>query len=214
LITSTLISLAADFCGDPNQTRYTPAKYLSSVNLAQNQFAQDSMALIEDEPFTSVAETATVDLPSDFMVEESVIYDGLPLKPVTRHTLAILYPDSDWTLLTGVPTLYMVDPEEANKKLRFIPIPEEAATGSLRYYPLPSAVVSDSDVVLNSSTLMSRFHLAIAAFTAWLNLMGETPTQEIVEKRRDLMRIYSDGVAKAADSYGNTKSEQLRIRPK
>lgn len=214
MITSALVQLAADFCGDKDQTRNTPAKYLSNANLAQQQFAIDTKALVEDASFTSAVGVATTDLPSDFMLEESVIYNGLPLTAVTRRDLAILYPDTDWTALTGTPKLYMIDPEEANKKLRFIPIPAESKSGVLRFYPLPADVANGTDVILNASTLMSRFHMAVAAFTAWLTLAGETMTPEIDAKMRKMIAVYSDGVTKAIDTYGNTKSAPMRLRPK
>lgn len=213
MIYSTLEQFCADFCGDPDKTRFS-AKYPGAINRAQEQFAADSKALFKDQSFTSTAGTATVDLPSDFTLEESVIYDGLPLKPVSRHTLAILYPGTDWTTLQGTPTHYMIDPEEASKVLRFIPIPQEAKSGSMRYYPLPAEVSAASDVILNASALMGQFHMGVAALAAWIVLLFESPTPEIVEKRRGLMKVYSDAVTKAVDTFGNTKSEPLRIRPK
>ncbi len=213
MILSTIEHLAADFAGDPNQTRFS-GKFTAAVNRAQEQFALDSKALFKDTSWTTTAGTATLDLPSDFVLEESVHYNGLPLKPVSRRTLAILYPDQDWTLLEGTPTMYMIDPEEAVKSVRLIPIPQEAKTVIMRHYPLPASVSASSDVVLNSSTLMVQFHLAIAALTAWFLLLYETATPEILLKRNELMKIYSDGVTKAVDTFGNTKSEPLRMRPK
>lgn len=210
---TTLQQFTADFAGDANQSRYA-GKYLGVINQAQQQFAADSNALFKDNSFSSVANTATVDLPTDFMWEESVNYDGLPLKPASRLTLALLYPGTDWTLLTGTPKYYMVDPEEATKVLRFIPIPTEADSGVMRYYPLPTSVASDSDVILNSSTLLTRFHLGVAAFAAVLLLMSETQTPDMVTKRRELMELYQDAVSKAIEKFGNTVSEPMRIRPK
>ena len=174
----------------------------------------DSKALFKDKSYTTVAGTSTYTLPTDFILEDTVTYDGLPLSPVSRHTLYSLYPSTDWTELTGTPTYYMVDPEEAALALRLIPIPQEAKAVSMRYYPMPASVTGSSDVVLNSSSLMSQFHMGIAALSAWLVLTFETSSPEIVEKRRELMKIYNDAVTKAIDTFGNTKSEPLVVRPK
>ena len=213
MILSTLQQLAADLAGDPSQTRFSD-KYVSCVNRAQEQFAMDSKALFKDTSYTTSSGDSTYDLPTDFILEQSVTYNGYPLKPISRHTLYTLYPGTDWTLLEGTPTHYMIDPEEAVKTLRLIPIPQEAQTASMRYFPLPAEVSAVGDIVLNSSSLMAQFHMGIAAFAAWLLLTFETATPELVEKRRELMKIYQDAVTKAIDTYGNTKSEALRMRPK
>ena len=213
MILTTLQQLAADLCGDPDQTRFG-TKYVGNINLAQQQFAMDSKALFKDKAYTSVAGTSTYTLPTDFIYEDTVTYNGLPLKPVSRHTLYQLYPGTDWTTKTGTPIAYMIDPEAASLALRLIPIPQDVQAISMRYYPLPADVSSGSDVVLNSSTLMYQFHMAIAGLAAWLTLTFEESTPAIADKRRELMKIYNDGVTKAVDTFKNTASEPLRIRPK
>lgn len=213
MILTTLKARTAAFLGDPDQTRYS-AVYDNNINDAQKQFALDSNALFKDKAYTTVAGTSTYSLPTDFIVEDTVTYDGLPLKPVSRHTLYQLYPGTDWTTLEGTPTHYMVDPEEANLVLRLIPEPQEAKTVSMRYYPLPADVSAAGDVVLNSSTLLVQFHLGIAALAAWLTLQSEIVTPEIQAKSREMMKIYNDAVSKAIEKFGNTKSEPIRIRPK
>ncbi len=210
---TTIQSRASNFLGDPDQTRYS-GKYVDAINDAQKQFALDSNALFKDKAYTTVAGTAAYTLPTDFIVEDTVSYNGLPLKPISRHTLYTLYPSTDWTLLEGTPNYFMVDPEEASLALRLIPIPQEAKSVSMRYMPLPADVSGASDIVLNSSSLMTQFHLPIAAFAAWLMLQSETVTPEIQAKSAQMMKIYSDGVSKAVEKFGNTKSESIRIRPK
>lgn len=210
---TTIQARAARLLGDPDQTRFA-ALYVDSINDSQKQFALDSNALFKDKAYTTVAGTATYALPTDFIVEDTVKYDGLPLKPISRHTLYTLYPRTDWAALEGTPLYYMVDPEEASLVLRLIPKPQEAKAVSMRYFPLPADVSAGGDVVLNSSTLLVQFHLGIAAFAAWLILQSEIVTPEIQAKGRELMKIYDDAVTKAIDKFGNTKSEPLRLRPK
>jgi hypothetical protein len=213
LILSTLQQLTANFVGDPDQTRYS-GKYVPQINLAQDQFAADSRSLFKDVAYTSAVGTSTYGLPVDFLFENDVTYNGFPLKPISRHTLYTLYPGTDWTLLTGTPTHYMVDPEEANKVLRLIPIPQDIQTISMRYYPLPADVANPSDIVLNASLLMVQFHSAIAALAAWYILSFETQDDALIVKRKEMMKIYQDGVSKAIDTFKNTASEPLRVRPR
>lgn len=174
----------------------------------------DTRALWKDRAYTTTADTATYTLPADFMYEESLTYDGLPLKPISRHTLYTLYPGTDWTTLNGNPTHFMIDAEEASLVVRLIPTPQEAKAVSMRYYPVPADVSAAGDVVLNSSTLMVQFHLGIAAFAAWLILQSEIVTPEIQAKGREMMKIYNDAVTKAVDTFKNTASEPIRIRPR
>lgn len=210
---STIEARASRFLGDPDKTRFS-AQYTDAVNDAQKQFALDSGALFKDKAYTTVSGTSTYALPTDFILEDTVTYDGKPLSPVSRHTLYTLYPGTDWTLLTGTPKFYMVDPEEASMVLRLIPIPQDAKAVSMRYAPLPADVSATTDVVLNSSTLLTQFHLGIAALTAWIILQSEVVTPEIQAKMNEMMKVYNDAVTKAIDKFGNTKSEPLRLRPK
>lgn len=205
----------AKFAGDPQQTRYAPADYNTELNRAQEQFALDTRALWKDTTWTSAANDATYALPSDFMFEESVYFNGLKLDPITRRDLAILSPKVDWTLTTGTPTRYLVDPEEAQKMLLLYPIPttnDASLSIAMRYFPLPVAMAADSDTPLNSSALMAQFHIGIAAFGAWLLMTNETMTPEIIAKRRELLSMYADGSTKAADLFKTTVSAVWRMR--
>lgn len=221
MILSTLRDQTAKFCGDKNRTRYPDADYLTALNRAQEQFAMDTRALWKDTTWTSAANTASYSfataspIATDFMFEESVLFNGLVLKPITRHELAIFSPGTDWTLTTGTPTRYIIDPEEAQKKLLLYPIPtanDASQTISMRYFPLPTALAADTDTPLNSSALLAQFHIGLSAYAAWLLLTTEEMTPEIILKRRELLSIYSDAMAKATDLFKNTVSAQWRLR--
>ena len=213
MILTTLQQLCADFVGDPDQTRFS-GKYVSSINRAQEQFALDSKALWKDVSWSHAASDADESLPTDFMWENYVTYGGKKLDPISRYRLNEVYED-DWTDDTAqLPTHYIIDPEQAVKEIVLFPIPTEAKTLTMRYFPLPAEVSSGSDVVLNSSSLMVQFHMAIAAFAAWLILTFDESTPAIADKRRELMKIYNDGITKAVDTFKNTASQPLRIRPK
>ena len=212
---ATLRDQAAKFCADINQTRYAQDDYLIAINRAQEQFALETRSLWKDTTFTSAAADATYELPSDFMFEESVYFDGKPLDPMTRRDFAILSPDTDWTLTTGTPTKYLIDPEEATKQILLYPIPntnDASKVIALRYFPLPTALSADTDTPLNASLLMAQFHLGLAAYSAWLLLAGEVSSPEIQAKRRDLLAIYQDATEKAVETFKNTVSAGWRMR--
>lgn len=205
---------AAVFAGDPNQTRFGTL-LADAVNNAAKQFALDSKALYKDAPtYTTVNGTATYDLPSDFTLERQVTHKGLALKPVTRAQLLAQNGD-DWTDDVGTPTHFIIDPEEARKHLRVYPIPQADDAGAnliLTYYPLPSDMSSDSETPLNSYALLAPYHMAIAAYAAWLVLQSEVMTPEIMAKLSGLNRQYQDKVLEAIDKFGNTKSAVLSWR--
>ena len=210
---ASLRTQAAFFVGDKNLTRYTPAEYLVAINRAQEQFVLDSKALFKDmTPQTTAAGTSTYPLPTDFMWEDWLKYDGIEIKPISRHDLQLLSSGQDWTLINGTPTHYIIDPEEAAKVITLYPNPVDAKVLGMRYYPLPAELSADGDVPLNSSALMAQFHLAICAYAAWLLLSGEDPTPAIAQKMGQFQSIYSEGVSKAIDTFKNTVSAGLKIR--
>ncbi len=215
MITSVLLDHMAKMCGDPDMSRNTRATYLAAANLAQNQFAMETKSLWKDKSWTSVASQAAYDLPTDFMFERDALFNGIQIDPITRRDLAILAPGVDWTLTTGTPTRYLVDAEEAQKKFLLYPIPTDndaSKTILMRYFPLPTALSADGDTPLNSSALMSQFHIGIASYGAWIVLGYEVATPEIRAKRSDLLSAYADTATKAIDLFKPTVSAPWRMR--
>lgn len=215
----TLREQTAGFIGDPSITRHTSADYTTALNRAQEQFVMESKALWKDVTWTTVSGTAayafsaaSTDISSLFLWEDWVTYDGSELAPISRHELQRLTPGNDWTDDAGAPTHFVIDPEEAQKKIRLYPITQEAKTLSMRCYVLPTALSGDSDVPLNSSTLLSQFHISICAYAAWLLLLKEETTPGIVEKRRELLSIYSNGRDLAIDTFKNTMSMGINVK--
>lgn len=201
----------SNFVGDPSQTRFA-SQYLNAINTANEQFALETKSLWKDKSWSHAANDEDEDLPTDFMWEDWVLYDGVELRPISRHELQRLY-GSDWsTIGASKPTHFIIDPEEAVKEIRLFPIPSTAATLSMRYFPKPADLSSDSDIPLNSSLLMVQFHLAIAAYAAWLLLAYEELTPAIQTKRNELLKIYNDGATKAVDTFKNTASAPLKIK--
>jgi len=203
--------LMANFAEDPAQSRFS-GLYDDALNRAQEQFALDSKCLWKDAPAYSVAvEDAAYDLPSDFMWEKQVLFDGVELKPITRARIQ-MFSENDWqTEDKGDPKFYLIDPEEGSKSIRLYPIPQEAGTMVLTYYPLPAESTTDSATPLNGYTLLSQFHIGLAAYGAWLLLMNDQSTPEKSVKKAELMKIYSDKVTEAVDLFKNTASAPLRM---
>lgn len=211
-----LRDLASLFVGDPNLTRFTSAQYTAALNRGQEQFSFDTRALFKDAPtYTVVDGTATYDLPSDFMWEKKVTHKGLKLDPISRETLEFYRRSDDWSDDTGTPRYFMIDPEEARKQIRLFPTPQAADAGAnliLTYYPKPTEMASDSDEPLNGYALLAPYHIAVAAYGAWLLTTYETQTPEVSAKRGALNKVYQDKATEAADRFKNTSSEQMRMR--
>lgn len=213
---SQLRSLASLFVADPNQTRYSASQYNDALNRAQEQFAMDSRCLWKDAPtYTVVDGTAAYSLPTDFLWEEKVVFKGLQLKAVSRETLEFYKRSDRWDDDSGTPLYYIIDPEEARKQITLFPIPGAADAGAnlvLTYYPLPTTMSSDSDNPLNGVSFLTQYHIAIAAYGAWLLALYETMTPEVMAKRTNLNQIYQDKVTEAVDHFKNTASEPMRMR--
>jgi hypothetical protein len=216
---TTLTAAAAQFAGDPQQTRYS-GLYTNAANLAQQQFALDSKALWKDQAYAIVGGVATGNLPTDFMWEKAVTYSKTggnsyyALQPITRADL-IRNRTDDWTQVTGDPMYYIIDPEEARKQVLIYPYPPSGDAGgtlTLTYYPLPVDLAAGADVPLNGYSLLAQFHVALASWAAWFLLAAEPATEEIRAKRKDLLSIYNDGVTLAVDTFKNTAAAPLRMR--
>lgn len=202
---------AADFAGDPQMTRYSDTKYNTAANKAQEQFATDTRALYKDmTPVTTTAGDSTYDLPSDFILEEFVTYDGEELTPISRHEIQKRF-GNQWDDEEGTPTHVLINPEEGAKNLILAPIPQDGKSLGMRYICLPAEMDEDIDTPLNGSALMTQFHMGLAAFMAWLLLGTEEVTPAIQAKRADLLRIYKDAVNKATEQFGNSKSAPIKI---
>lgn len=207
---STMRQKTADFCGDPDQTRFS-SKYNDSLDRAQEQFALDTRALWKDKSYTWAADDADNNLPADFMYEDWVTWDGKELDPISRHDMQRLY-GRDWAEEEGEPKYYIIDPETGVQEIILAPIPQEEKTVAMRYYPLPEAMSSDTSTPLNSSALMVQFHYGLCGFAAFDILMGEPSTPELSKKKSELMALYNDAKDKAIATFKNTASAPIRIR--
>lgn len=213
---SELRTLTASMCEDPSQTKFTPAKYNDSLESAQRQFSLDSKCLYKTQAYVMAVDDATYDLPADYISDKLVMLNGIELTPISRSKLASLYKGQRWDTKTGTPRHYISDPMEANKALVLFPIPNSISGGTdlqLTYTAIPAVMSSDSASPFNSSALLTQYHVAVAAYAAWLLLGYLTPTDATVLKRRDLLGTYTGKVNEAIATFGDTPSEPMAMHP-
>ena len=213
---SELRSLVSNFVEDPSITKFTATRYNDSLELAQKQYCLDTKALYKTQAYTMAVDDATYDLPTDFIGDKIVMLNGIELDSVSKMKLSTLYKSRRWDTLEGTPKYYVIDPMEAKMQLLLVPIPDSIANGTdlqMTYYAMPTVMSSDSASPFNSSTLMTQFHIAVAAYAAWLLLGYLTLTDAIISKRQDLLNTYTGKVNEAIASFGDTKSESLSLHP-
>jgi len=214
MIRSEIRTLTSRLCEDPAQTRFTAAVYNDAIDKSNKQFAMDSKALYKDSAITMIVDTAAYNLPSDFMYEKEVTLNGIGLKPISRATLQSIKVSDKWSDDKGTPAYFIIDPEENKKTITLYPVPNNDVDGTaivLTYYAVPVTMSNDTDVPLNSSSLMVQFHTALAHYAAWLLMSYLPQTAEIAQKRSEFFNNYLNKVAEAIQTFGNTKSEGLRF---
>lgn len=211
-----LRALASNFCEDPSVIKFTSTKYNDALETAQRQFSLDTKSLYKTQAFVMAVADASYDLPTDFIGDKIVMLNGIELEPISKVKLSSLFKSQRWDTLEGTPKYYVIDPMDANKQLLLVPIPDSIDDGTdlqLTYYALPTAMSSDSASPFNSSTLMTQFHIAVAAYAAWLLLGYLSPTDPLISKRNDLLNTYTGKVNEAIADFGDTKSEAISLHP-
>lgn len=201
--------------GDPNETRFTATQVNDALDRANEMFALETGALFKDSSTTVSGGDVTEDLPTDFMYEIRVSLDGLKMDAISRDTLEQIKRGDNWKDDEGEPSHYIIDPEEAEKKIRLyptLPSGESDRTMVLTYFPIPAAMTSDSDTPLNGYALLAQFHIAIAAMAAWILLNFDDTTEAIEAKKRSMIAIYDRKSDEARDTVANTVSEQWSFR--
>lgn len=212
MIRSELRTLTAALCEDPNQVKFNVTRYNDALEKSQQQFSMDSKALYKDTSIVVVVGTAAYALPSDFMLEKEVVFNGIELKPISRASIQKIKISERWDDDSGTPKYYIIDPEEGRKTITLYPKPDSIVDGSdlvMTYYCFPAAMTIDASVPLNGSALMVQFHTGLAAYAAWLLLFYLPQTPELSQKRSELFGTYKSKIDEAIQTWGNSKSEPL-----
>lgn len=212
---ATMTAATAALINDSQQTRQA-GNYTQALNLAQQQFAFDTKCLWKDYTIAAITPgTATYALPSDFMWEKRVLYNGVPLGPASRDELARTHAGSRWDIITGTPTTYTVDPEVAKSSMTLFPIPDSNDNKDLilTYFCYPTDMASGGcDNPLNATPLLAPFHIGICAWAGWYLLASEDADGKMEANRRELIEIYNKTVTEAVNTFKNTVSQPLRMR--
>ena len=121
---------------------------IEQASLTQTEFARATLVLFEETDVVVAANTAWVDIPSNFCVLKSAVLNGLQLRPVTMSELDFGYYSfnniensgrfANWRAATGVPMFLVVDmfPDKA----RLVPYSTTEITVSLEGYIIPPAL--------------------------------------------------------------------------
>lgn len=206
---SELKSWTKFFLGDPNGTRFNVTRLNKAVNLANKQFALDGKPY-KDQSYTVSGGDATKSLPSDFIAEVKVKFDGKKLDPISEETIESVVRDQDWQDTNGTPSWYIINPEEASKSIRLYPKYKSGGadkTMVLRYLFRPADMSADSDEPLDGYDYLEIYHEAIAAYAAWLLLGGVEPTPGTSDKSQRMRQLYEDKKDECLAYFKNTTSE-------
>jgi hypothetical protein len=174
---SDLVTRIGLLINDPANQRFTEAQKQAEIEKWQEQFVLDTRCLKDVASETVVAGTSEYSLPSDIFAVLRVAHKGIKIESVSAYELDVLR-NADWRTTTGTPTRYYVDLDPNNKKIRLYPIPEAADVGAnltIEYIKIPPALSSDSSVPLDSHTLLTPYHDAIAygAASSLLNILPD-----------------------------------------
>ncbi len=210
----TLTTTTQQLINDAQGTRQS-GLYTAALNLAQQQFVIDTKCLWKDQTTAAITPgTAAYALPTDFLWEKLVMYNGVPLQPASRAALARTHQGSRWDTITGTPTNYCIDPDVSKSDILLFPIPaaNDIYDLVLTYYAYPLDMSSSTDIPLNATPLLTQFHLAIAAWAGWYLLATEDADPKVQANRKQLLDIYNDLVSQCTDTFKNTVSEPIRMR--
>lgn len=146
LIAAIRVRLDDVYTSDP--PRVSDDTIIEQASLTQTEFARATLVLFEETNVVVDANTAWVDIPSNFCVLKSAVLNGLQLRPVTMSELDFGYYSfnnvensgrfANWRAATGVPMFLVVDmfPDKA----RLVPYSTTEITVSLEGYIIPPAL--------------------------------------------------------------------------
>lgn len=135
--------------------RVSTETILEQASLTQTEFARATLALFEEVDADVEADTAWVDVPSNFCVLKSAILNGIQLRPVTTSELDFGYYSfsgiensgkfANWRAARGTPKFLVTDmfPDKA----RLVPYSTAELTITLEGYIIPPALALEIPAV-------------------------------------------------------------------
>ena len=139
-----------------------------------------------------------------------VAHNGIKIESISAYELDILL-NRNWTADAGTPTRYFVDLDPNNKKIRLYPIPASGDAGTnnliIEYLKIPPALASDSDVPLDSHTLLTPYHDALAYFAAssLLNILPDQAALVMIQQYDRKYRELADACIDHFRSMGDQR---------
>ena len=142
-------------------------------------------------------------MPSDILDTVRLAVNGKKLERTSEYDLDVRL-NQDWSDDEGTPALYYADLDPNNKKLILYPIPQAGDVGTNNivheYIKLPPALSADSDVPLDSHTLLVAYHDAIA-YGAAASFLNIRPDQAALVMIGQYEKKYQDAVTKCIENF-------------
>ena len=211
---SELVTRLGLLIGDPNNDRFTTEQKQAEIQRWQEQFVLDTKCLTDVSTDSIVSGTASYSLPSDILDMLRVAVNGKKITRTSEFDLDVLKKQK-WSADEGTPSGYYIDLDPNNKKIIFYPIPQTADAGTsnltMEYIKLPPALSSDSDVPLDSHTLLAAYHDAIA-YGAAASLLNIQPDQAALVMISQYEKKYDKSVGLCIENFKNlSQSSPINI---
>lgn len=211
---SSLVSLVNLLVDDVSQQRFTAAQVQAKIQEAQERFVLDTRALRDILSDSTVASQQEYSLPTDILDPIRLSVDGVEMTRISKADLDFLFGDARWDQTIGTPSHYYVDLDPNNKKFGLYPIPASAGSSNIamEYVKLPPALSGDSDVPLDSHTLLAPYHNALAYWAA-AELLVINPSQESLAKMGAFKKRYDDETSHCIELFKHMEMpQQWRFR--
>ncbi len=195
--------MVGQLAGDPSNQRWSSSVVQAKLEKAQEKFVLATRCLIDvATPTTLVADQAEYSLPTDLMDVLRVSHNGKRLTRTSKFDLDFYVPQ-DWSDDKGSPFKYYVDLDPNNKKIGIYPLPQSADTAyslGIEYLKMPPALSSDSAVPLDSHTLLTPYHDALAYWSA-RELLKEDPSESNLVRMKTYKDSYDELVTECIETF-------------
>jgi len=164
---------------DNLKTKYDLAQVKKWLNDGEKQYCRKThFALKKNTTITTSASTQEYSLPTDFLAEDAVFYDGTPL--LKRHQAQTIEKTSE----TGDPTRYYI----RQKVIGLYAIPTAEKTITLIYWGAGGAMVDASDV-----PVIPDEHQVLIAYYACIQMSLEGDDDRVTKFKS----LWDEGIEEA-----------------
>ena len=159
--------MTGKLAGDPSNQRSSASDKQDLLQEAQEQFVLDTRVLRDSTTDSTVANQQEYSLPSDVMDIIRIGIAGIEKGRISKADLDF-YNSARWDQTQGTPQYYYVDLDPNNKKFGLYPYPTASGSSdiAIEYLKIPPTLSADSSVPLDSHTLLTPYHNALAYYAA------------------------------------------------